>query len=183
MTVPLEIQVEGDDISEALNIAFDPSKAMKLKPCSDLVGHLLDEREELDPDNEEPIQILVSGQQFGANEVRTAFDYLEYYGYNPPDYGKIISNDLRKNCKDDYDTKLISNYNLDTIKRLHSCASFFQIRSLTRLCYIRIGCEVYMNTNESGAVQKMMDKFSIMETYTIHTEQSLKNQYPFLKSA
>ena len=46
--------------------------------------------------------------------------------------------------------------------------------------YIRVGSEVFINTNESGAVTKMMQKFNIQSTYTIHTEQELKNKYPFL---
>ena len=144
-----------------------------MKSCSDLIAQMLDEREELDPENDEPIQILVSGQQFSGKEVKIAFNYLEHYKYCPPDYGKIISNVIKKNCRDDYDTALIMQYDLNNIKLLHSVASFFQIRSLTRLCYIRIGIEVYMNTNESGAVTKMCEKFAITETYTITTEKLL----------
>jgi hypothetical protein len=179
--IPVQIQVEGDTIDQSYVMDIDGPKSYKLKKCSELVSQLLDEREELDPDNEEPIQILVSGQGFAANEIKIAFAYMEHYDFNLPDYGKIISTDIRKNCHDEYDATLANSYNLENIKILHSCATFFQIRSLTRLCYIRIGCEVFMNTNESGAVQKMMDKFKIEHAYTIHTEQSLKNQYPFLK--
>ena len=182
MTVQLEIQVEGDSIEDAVNQSFPANIAAQMKSCSDLIAQMLDEREELDPENDEPIQILVSGQQFSGKEVKIAFNYLEHYKYCPPDYGKIISNVIKKNCRDDYDTALIMQYDLNNIKLLHSVASFFQIRSLTRLCYIRIGIEVYMNTNESGAVTKMCEKFAITETYTITTEQALKNQYPFLKN-
>lgn len=182
MTVQVDIQVEGDSIEESVNLSFPANVAQQLKPCSDLIAQMLDEREELDPENEEPIQILVSGQQFSGKEVEVAFNYLKHYNYTPPEYGKIISNVIKKNCRDDYDTALAMEYNLGNIKNLHSVASFFQIRSLARLCYIRIGIEVYMNTNESGAVGKMCDKFGITEPYTITTEQNLKSQYPFLKN-
>ena len=170
--IPVQIQVEGDSIEESYVLDIEGSKTAKLKACSELVNQLLEEREELDPDNDEPIQILISGQGFTANEVKIAFAYMEHYDFNCPDYGKIISNDIRKNCHGDYDANLASSYNLENIKILHQCASFFQIKSLVRLCYIRIGVEVFMNTNESGAVQKMMDKFGIAQAYTIHTEQS-----------
>ena len=182
MNLTIQITVEGDSIEDHCTLNFDPIKAQKLKECSELVGHMYDERYELDPDNTEPIQIHICGQGFGGNDLKTAINYLEHYDYIPPVYGKIISNELRKNCQDEYDTKLAHSYNFDTIKRLHSCASYFQISSQTKLCYIRIGCEFYINTNESGAVQKMMDKFGIMEAYTIQTETELKNQYPFLKN-
>ena len=168
----VQINVEGDSIEDALTLNFSADKAAKLKNCSDLIAMLLDERMDIDPDNDEPIEISIdSGIGFSSEEVTKAFKYLEHYNFEPPEYGKIISQEIKRNCKDEYDAGLIDSYDLATIKQLHNCAGYFQIKSLLKLCYIKIGCEVYMDTNQSGAVQKMMEKFNINETYTIHTEQ------------
>ena len=76
---------------------YDSATASQLKQCSGLIRDQLEERAELDPDNTDPLEIQISGQDFGKEEVGIVMDYLAHYNYNPPQFGKIISNTLREN--------------------------------------------------------------------------------------
>merc|ERR1711935_403370 len=100
---------------------------------------LMEERDDLDPDNTEAIVVQIGSHEFGISHIRKAIEYLEHYDYQPPKYGKIISHDLRKNLVDDYDAEFAGGFSMLTIKPIHACAEYLQIFSLKELCLIRIG--------------------------------------------
>jgi hypothetical protein len=162
---------------------FTADEVRLLRECSLIVGQQLDERESLDPDNTDDLEIPLEGgpsQQFKVEHVDKAVDYLRHHNFKPPTYGKVISGDLSKNASDPYDVYLVGSYQIVGIRPLHACAEFLQIESLSKLCLIRVGTEVYIDTNESGAVQKIMSKLKITQVYTVQTEVELKGKYPFL---
>ena len=137
---------------------FDSHQAADLKGCSELIKIQIEEREELDPDNEEPIEIeIFSNDLFQESHVEECFEYLRKNGYKPPEYGKVISGTIEKNIEDDAGKDLAAKYDMITIKPLGSAAQYLQIKSLMRLCLIRVATEVYIDTNQSGAVQLMME--------------------------
>ena len=113
---------------------FSGEEVNRLKNCSDAVKNLMDEREELDPDNTEDIELYVTSEKFMPIQVDQALDYLKNNNYNPPQYGKVISNILSKNVEDEAGRQLAEQYDFLTIHQLLAAAEYLQIPSLSKLC-------------------------------------------------
>ena len=56
------------------------------------------------------------------------------------------------------------------------------MRNLKHLCYFYIGCKIFIDTNEPGALEKIKKEYGIESDYSINVEMDLKKQYPFLKT-
>ena len=94
---------------------FMGDEVNRLKNCCDSVKNLMDEREELDPDNTDDIEFLVVSEKFKPQQVDEALKYLKDNNYNPPQYGKVISNVLEKNVEDEPGRQLASKYDYLTV--------------------------------------------------------------------
>jgi hypothetical protein len=114
----IDIQIEDETIS------FPPTHSQKLSACSELIRSLMEERDDLDPDNTDSILVTIDTHDFRMEHIRKTIDYLEHHNYNPPKYGKIISHDLRKNLADVYDSDFALGYTILTIKPIHACAEY-----------------------------------------------------------
>ena len=175
MSCGVDIRIDNETLS------FDVEKAQKLRVCSELVNMLMEERDDCDPDNTEPIVVDIDTYEFRIEHIKKAIEYLEHYGYDPPKYGKIISRDIRKNLSGDYDSDFANNYTMLTIKPIHACADYLQIFSLKELCQIRIGSDIYIDSDEPGSIHALMKEHGLTDVYTIQTEVGLKKNYPFLR--
>lgn len=92
----------------------------------------------------------------------------------------MISNKLEDHLEDPYDIELVKKYNPMNIKTLHAAANYLGIKSLVHLCFIRIGTEIFINTNTNGSIKAIKQKFGVEGDYTIQVELDLKKKYPFM---
>jgi purine nucleoside phosphorylase len=56
------------------------------------------------------------------------------------------------------------------------------IKSLANVCYVKIGTEIFINTNKVGSLNAIKEKYGIVGDYTIQVEVDLKKQYPFMNT-
>ena len=159
---------------------FSGDDLERIKSCSKLVKEIVEEAQELEPDREEDIELLIDSQKFKPAQIQESLEYLKSHNYNPPEYGKVISNQLEKNIEDEAGRLLVSKYDRITVSELLGCADYLQISSIEKLCLFRVAVEVFIDTNQPGAVNSMMEKFDIKSTYSVQTEIDLKKNYTFL---
>ena len=174
MSSDLVIKMEGQEWR------FSGDECEKLKSCSHMVKDRAEEVTESDPDTTEDIEIPITDDRFKPAQVDECIKYLKSHSYNPPIYGKVISNQIEKNIEDEAGRTQVSAYDRITVAKLLSCADFLQIPSIITLCLFRVAIEIFIDTNQAGAVNNMMEKFNITATYTVQTEVDLKAKFPFL---
>jgi hypothetical protein len=160
----VQIKIEEETLS------FPPATAQKLSLCSELIRTLMEERDDLDPDSTDSISVQIDTHDFTMSHIKKSIEYLEHYDYNPPKYGNIISHDLRKNLSDDWDSEFAASFTMLTIKPIHACAEYLQIFSLRELCLIRIGSEVFIDSEEPGSIFSLMKEHGLTDVYSVQTE-------------
>merc|ERR1712003_287813 len=80
---------------------FSGDELEKVMSCAKLIQEVVEETQEFDPDREEDIELLIDSEKFKPAQVQQCLDYLRAHNYSPPEYGKIISNQLDKNIEDE----------------------------------------------------------------------------------
>lgn len=180
MSYPVVIYNEEHNINDE----FGPADAQKLRNCCALVHTQLESREMDEPDNTDPVRIPLILIEYTVADYKAAMDYLKRKNFAPEEYGKCISAEMTKNVQDSEDANLVGAETgfegMKSVRSLLKCASYLQITSLMTLCYLKVASCIYIDTNESGAVDKVKQAFNIDGNYTIETETNLKTKYPFL---
>lgn len=69
--------------------------------------------------------------------------------------------------EDAFDRDLVKDYNPNSIKSLHSASNYLGIKSLNNVIYIKIGTEIFINTNKVGSLNAIKEKYNINGDYTI----------------
>jgi hypothetical protein len=124
----------------------------------------------------------IETEDFTADNLKDAVDYLRALNFKPTVYRKINTNKLDHEVDTDFERNLAKKYvQVKDIKKLHSVGKYLQIRALQVFALIILGVRLKVDENQHNSLEQIKQAWNITQPYDMNVEKALKDKYDFLK--